>query len=58
MPAAGECYDEMNRALWMVGFNTIMQATVSKGGDFELPRAFETIPPPIYAREVGFYHSL
>ena len=25
MTEDGECYDEMNRALWTVAFNTIMQ---------------------------------
>mmetsp|Transcript_3550 Transcript_3550/g.10331 ORF Transcript_3550/g.10331 Transcript_3550/m.10331 type:complete len:816 (-) Transcript_3550:2377-4824(-) len=50
MTEDGECYDEMNRALWTVALNSIMQADTSEENDLTLPRAFDDIPVPIYLR--------
>lgn len=49
---AGECYDEMNRAVWNVALNAIMQAS-GNGTNFRLPTgAFDKLTPPIYERDV------
>lgn len=50
MTEDGHCYDEMNRALWKVAFNAIMQTDTSEEDNFLLPRAFDNVVPPIYAR--------
>lgn len=42
----------MNRALWTVALNSIMQADTSEENDLTLPRAFDDIPVPIYLRGV------
>lgn len=57
---AGQCYDEMNRAVWVVSLNTIMQID-AVGDAFLLPQgAFDKITPPIYERHVRalFCYSL
>lgn len=52
--AAGECYDEMNRAMWVVALNAIMQTTASANGTFAFaPGAFDKLTPPVYERDVS-----
>ena len=42
----------MNRAVWVVALNAIMQADTSREGRILLPRAFDAVPAPIYLRQV------
>jgi hypothetical protein len=51
--AAGECYDEMNRAVWVVALNAIMQTTAAADGGFSFaPGAFNQLSPPIHESDV------
>ena len=51
--AAGECYDEMNRAVWVVALNAIMQTKATADGGFSFaPGAFDQLSPPIHESDV------
>lgn len=54
---AGECYDEMNRAVWVVALNAIMQTTAAANGSFSFAAgAFDHLSPAIHDSDVR--HSL